>query len=679
MDSQKLTPPKLWIIGLFLITFLFACKKNEVVESNISSNKIAPDGFKFSTVREVKIKIRLLTNLGEPISGVPVTLNTLDDTQELLKMISDKNGFIITSLNVSTYIKELLVKTPYIGLMNKVPVSISSNDLELTLGGPKGLSGNIILSQPPQNSPMVVFGKNNQPPSTLSTNYEYMGTYSSNGRPDYLMAQPGNVSAGLLSYINASLPDAQDVRIHHPEYLAATAQHTLEVVETGEVFITFVAEGAGNLNSVGYYTYPTGYPPTTKDDISTIRYIFPNASDGISGGGLVSGDRVSLGSFNAGTTISIVLLSDAWESGPAKAVISSSTKFYTDKQYNPEPDVNLKVHSVLLNYATENVFVLGFEDLQRDNPACDQDFNDLVLYASANPVSALSKVRVKPLDPPVDEDGDGVFDEFDEYPKDPRRAYNTYSPSKYGWGTLAFEDNWPLSGDYDMNDLVLNYRYTLVSNANNNSVEMLAKFTAKTAFAQYKNGFGVKLGVNPSDITSVSGGKYSEGYLSFNANGTEANQNSSAVIIPFDNHKLLIDGAPNSGSILDMTIKFSETSNHSSFFSTAPFDPFLISNGRRGYEIHLPGKTPTNLANTSLFGTFDDRSLTPGSIYYVNSNNRPWAMHFNQEFKFPKEGVSIENAYLHFGDWAISGGLNFTDWYSNLTSGYRNDAMIYGN
>ena len=664
---------KIRILGVIAIALLLiTCKKSEI--SNPSKDvKSAPDGFNYATTREVKIKIRLLTNMSEPISGVPITLNTSDGKQEIFKAISDKKGFIIASLQIATYLKELMVKTPYIGLINKVNVSISTNNLELTLGGPKGLSGDIINSNIIPSNNLVTFGKiPSVPPTILSTSYQYLGTYSGNGTPDYLIA-PGNVSAGLLSYINASLPNNVDLRTTHPEYLSSTAIRNLNVVERGEVFITFVAEGAGYVNSLGYYTYPTGNPPATKDDIDVVKYIFPNASDGASGGGLSAGSRVSLGTFDPGTTIAFVLLSDAWDGG-AKVVKSGNIKFYSDDAYNPESNSNLRIHSVLLNYGAESSYVIGYEDLDRTvGGASDHDFNDLVLYASSNPLTALSPRGVKPLDTPKDCDNDGVTDEFDEFPCDGTRAYTTSYPSKYGWGTLAFEDSWPNKGDYDFNDLVLKFRYTSVSNANNVNVELKAKFTGASAIADFKNGFGISIPfLNPAYVTSVTGARYSEGYISLNANGTEAGQGSAnTVIIPFDNNKLLINGTSTGLDTLNMTISFAPTiiGNISSVF---PFNPFLISNGRRGYEVHLSGSSPTLLATSSLFGTGSTTVSSP----YKDTNNMPWVLSFNEDFKYPKEGVNITNAYLHFGDWATSNGGSFTDWYNNLNSGYRNGSLI---
>ena len=58
-----------------------------------------------------------------------------------------------------------------------------------------------------------------------------------------------------------------------------------------------------------------------------------------------------------------------------------------------------------------------------------------------------------------DTDEDGVSDLFDDYPNDPEKAFDNYSPAEGQFGTLAFEDLWPAKGDYDFNDIVIDYQY----------------------------------------------------------------------------------------------------------------------------------------------------------------------------------------------------------------------------
>ncbi|MGG2334385.1 hypothetical protein, partial [Salmonella enterica] len=79
-----------------------------------------------------------------------------------------------------------------------------------------------------------------------------------------------------------------------------------------EVFVTFLSEGAGFRNSIGFYSYPTNSPPKSLADIKQINFIFPNASFLGSNGSMLPGDKISLGKFSAGTTVAFVLYSNGW-------------------------------------------------------------------------------------------------------------------------------------------------------------------------------------------------------------------------------------------------------------------------------------------------------------------------------------------------------------------------------
>ncbi|MFC5285183.1 LruC domain-containing protein [Pedobacter alpinus] len=651
------------ILGLFIIASIVACKKDNtgIYEEINNSDNIAPNGFNFATTKTVKINIRLLTNINEPIAKIPVTLYNAANGNQLLKSLTDSEGRIDVSLNIASYIDQIIVKNDYVGLNNKVLGFIDNNSLNLTIGGGKGLEGNFIIPALNKNTSNRV---STQSVKTLSgTLFTYMGAFESNGKPKYLTPDKGKVSAQLLSYINASIPSTVDVRTNHPEYMADDAKQTLDLVKDADVFLTFVTESAELTNTVAFYTYPTNNPPKNASEINEIKFAFPNSSFIGSGGGLISGDRVNLGNFKAGTSVAFMIIADGWDISN-ETVKTDRTKFYSNKNFNPESDQDLKKHTVLLNFAQEDLFVLGIEDVNRESPFCDHDINDALFYAESFPKDAISKTGIVNLDTPKDTDGDGVTDQFDEYPTDPKKAYNNYFPSKDSWGTLAFEDNWPLKGDYDMNDLVINYRYTYVTNANNNAVEMNADYKVLTSLAFFQNGFGVELPFSPSIIDNVSGYIKEKNYIKLNANGTEAGQDK-AVIIPFDNQKSIYNAANGVSEQVSMVIKFIAP-QPINILSNAPYNPFLISDGRRSHEIHLPGKTPTNLADKALFGFQDDLSNPSAGRYYIGTNNWPWALQFTEPFNPPAEGIAIDQVYSKFGAWASSGGSSFTDWYKNL-------------
>ena len=273
--------------------------------------------------------------------------------------------------------------------------------------------------------------------------------------------------------------------------------------------------------------------------------------------------------------------------------------------------------------------------------------------------------------PITDTDGDGVSDVLDEYPTDASKAYNNYYPSASGYATLAFEDMWPSRGDYDMNDMVVKYKYNVVTNASNNVVNVIGNYTLLANGASFQNGFGVEFPILRSKATGLTGGTL------------EAGQTNTVVTL-FNNARTEMDmwntipGVATS-PIKNYTINFSVTAGPSlSSFGLGSYNPFIWNNTAgfgRGYEVHLPYKTATTLANSALFGTSGDN--TSGSNTYISKgNNLPWAIDVPVVFNYPIERADITTAHLKFASWVQSGGTQYTDWYTAGT-GYRNTAKIY--
>lgn len=258
-----------------------------------------------------------------------------------------------------------------------------------------------------------------------------------------------------------------------------------------------------------------------------------------------------------------------------------------------------------------------------------------------------------------------------------------------GYGTLAFEDLWPGKGDYDFNDLVLDYKFVITTN-NSNMVETLeGTFIIKAFGAALENGFGFQLSdaIDPADLT-VTGYSLTENYITLNSNGTEAGQSKPTIIV-YDNafNEMAHPGtgigvntdpaAPYVNPvILNITITFPDNTYSYADLDIANFNPFLIVDLNRGVEVHLPNYLPTDLADQSLLGTMEDSSDPGTGRYYKTENNLPWAINIYESFDYPKEKVSIIDAYLKFAQWAESGGTEYQDWYLDLND-YRNPSNIY--
>ncbi len=285
---------------------------------------------------------------------------------------------------------------------------------------------------------------------------------------------------------------------------------------------------------------------------------------------------------------------------------------------------------------------------------------------------------------PNDADNDGVPDDTDDYPNDPNKAYNNFSPGEGIYASLAYEDLWPRKGDYDFNDVVIDYSINIITNASNKVVEMDGDFLLKATGAGYLNGFAMELPVAQSTVTAVSGQQFSGGTFSLNANGTEAGQTNAVIAFFDDAHTLFgaegfINTDPSLDYIepveLDIQVVF-DGSFEISDLGTAPYNPFIVANQERSFEVHLPGYANTALADATLFGTEDDDTQISLSKYYQTTINLPWAIHIPVDFDYPIESASIETAFLRFVAWAESGGDQYPDWYLDV-NGYRNTEFIY--
>lgn len=341
----------------------------------------------------------------------------------------------------------------------------------------------------------------------------------------------------------------------------------------------------------------------------------------------------------------------------------------------------------------------GSEDyhLQAGSPCIDAGLNAgwmvTALDLDGNPRIDNGTVDMGPYEAstaPPDTDGDGIPDADDDYPDDATRAFDNFYPSS-GYGTLAFEDLWPGTGDYDFNDLVCDYRFQTVTNASNNVVEIFGTFIIKAFGASYHNGFGFQF---PNDHVSqahldVSGYDIDAGgYITLEANGLESGQAKPTIIVYDNAYRLMQWPATGTGvnttpsapyvtpDTIHITMEFSSQTYTIAQVAIDQFNPFIIVNLNRDVEVHLPDYPPTSLADLSLLGTEMDDSDPLTGRYYKSGTNLPWGLNFYQSFDYPIEEVQIVDAYNHFVEWAESSGALYPDWYED-NPGYRNNSNIY--
>lgn len=518
---------------------------------------------------------------------------------------------------------------------------------------------------------------------------DYNTHYSSSGVP-LTMADDIAVSSELLNKISTALPERKNVTLTNPDYIANDSGANISVIETGEVFVTFLHEGAGYKNGFGYFTYK-GDTPTSRDEINEI-VLLPNASFYNSGGdsnGMRVGDTLSLGTHTAGTKIGFFVIANGFDSTyGVKPNQSDNWIFYTIKDLNNEVDTNnenLNAHTVMLYDDETGNVILGLEDILRTNAGCDHDFNDVIFMVSSTPSTAIDNSVITTLPENQDSDGDGVLDGNDDYPNDSERAFDVYYPSSEGQGTLAFEDNWPVEGDYDLNDLVVKYRYKETRNSLGRIKALNVIYTLTARGASRANGFALALN-NIQSNTSYSAtistdGAAAEKLLS-DANSSHLNfvlAANTEILMPTPEGCQFYNTDSNCPLAPNVTMEFSLVFTNAKTrtqMGNAPYNPYIFATFDRGREVHLPNHRPSAQADNSRFGSGDDDSnLFDFSKTYETSDNLPWALNMPYSWLHPTSGDNIVEVYGNYRDWAESGGLISTDWY---TTNYNSNRVYIG-
>lgn len=259
-------------------------------------------------------------------------------------------------------------------------------------------------------------------------------------------------------------------------------------------------------------------------------------------------------------------------------------------------------------------------------------------------------------------------------------VFASYFPSQSGWATYAFEDQWPLKGDYDLNDLVIRFRVTTLHNSSNQVTELIFDYNLVAVGAVKSISAAFQLdNISASMIESVSGQvRGSDSPFGIASNGTEIGAtkaiipvfNNAKSVVPFSGYLNTMRGSFTPTPANQVKVKFTSPVNQS-LISVSSLNFFICADGR-GAEIHLPGYSPTEKFDHSAAG---GASLHP-SDKFKYKDGMMWGLMFPADFSYTVEGKSIISAYTNFAAWATSGGTQYPDWYSDK-AGYRNSELIF--
>ncbi|MEO0334304.1 MAG: hypothetical protein AAF223_21970, partial [Bacteroidota bacterium] len=220
---------------------------------------VIADDFSYNTTSEVNLSIATLDNEDKPLAGVPLSVYYAIDTSRVYqgKGVTAEDGTMQFSFSLPTFVEELVVETNYIGLPHTRTVAVQNTDNQLVIGGRSEASSGRIEQLPARvNARTEVSG------------LTYLSSYDSDGVPTNLLPVNDYISQDLLDLVNTTLPERYPVPTYNPEYLDDNLIADAQLRDSAEVWVTFVHEGAGWRNTLGFYTYDLSNPPQSVDDIT---------------------------------------------------------------------------------------------------------------------------------------------------------------------------------------------------------------------------------------------------------------------------------------------------------------------------------------------------------------------------------------------------------------------------
>lgn len=278
----------------------------------------------------------------------------------------------------------------------------------------------------------------------------------------------------------------------------------------------------------------------------------------------------------------------------------------------------------------------------------------------------------------------------------PELSYRYY-PGQNSWVTLAYEDKWPESEDYDMNDVVMRYRAVEVIRENKViRIDISGELQALGGY--HRSGFAVQLpNIKATNINTTTlrllHDNIKQSYSGTNGATTydilESDTENAVLVVSQNLWKHITSicefyrSEPGCGQtqLFDFHLSIPLiTPIPISDMPAAPFDPFIFAteglyhgavfstHPGRGLEIHLADHAPTEKFNTDYFGLADDTSDPDAGRYFRNANNLPWALEITDEWHWPSERKTILQAYPNFQQFTESQGTEQQNWYESTKS-----------
>lgn len=290
-------------------------------------------------------------------------------------------------------------------------------------------------------------------------------------------------------------------------------------------------------------------------------------------------------------------------------------------------------------------FSNGFEDLAIVN-------NDDKIYLNDTSPGRDSAPTVVLTNPPLAPDPQAIESQI-------------YAPSSTSFYLVAYEDKFPVRGDYDFNDLTVAYQTTFNLNSNEEVVSISGVAYLVTRGAEYNHDWYLAVPI-PQNATGTlqyvltlpasSQLPSRTGSLPF-AGELNIKVFSETKFIFYDPGYFMVNTLLEQALILgpkyEFTVHF-DTPIPQNQIGSAPFDPYLYVYNT-GYEIHLPEFSPRE----------QSQNISDGLTSFKDSNGFPFAMLMPDSWEPPLEKTELLSAYPDFSTFITSSGNQKKNWYSN--------------
>lgn len=676
--------------GLMASALTFSSCVNENGITNKEYKQSTASDFDFATVKNVNLSVKYdVGNLQNeicfeiydemPVEDLGYTSVKKDNVKPLFSAYTDGNGSYNGTIQLPAYCSNVYVYSSNLFAPRLLEGTVENGVLEVKQPVYEGPSAKVESKKAIRatyydyDSYMVTGGNSYYNDGPWKT---WLGYYDWNGYVNYqYMGNDPKLKVSATEASNLYNAFSQVIYAGQKNCPAEYRCFTdLNVTEDAEVAVTFLGGNTCWNSSLGYYFYKAGEAPKSLSEANVIM-LFPNTQDGgwsndwrtlqasANAKGVERGTTVQLKYypniknnsragettvFPAGYRIGFVLATNAYTFR-----VAGYNYTQNNQRYRAATTAGLSVKVDGTPYANEtrtaafkygDHVMISFEDHDDDN-----NFSDVVLALSANPIKAINNVPVVDV------------------------ATKKSTVNELG-GVYAFEDLWPHKGDYDMNDVVARYESSKTFGPGQNSAqakgntyyEESATFTLFQNLANKKNSFAVKL-ANDNGVRAKLFKK--------RADSDEFDEVVGFTYMAADNVYVLTNNVVEDIDAKTNMFKLVVNYGDKGCLKEKPLAvyPFIFRRQANGklLEVHLPKEAPTSEVDWDLFTTGDDCSNPATGDYYVRGGNYPFAIFLSGETEsvlgkildFGNEAKKIDNLFPNYIKWVNTSGKEATDWY----------------